>query len=129
MNRKFFYFSNFFEYSKIIFIQACKCANFQTEWRKWKFFQYNQMKWNIRKRWKFFQNLINWNIAVKEDFPTNQKIFRFTTFSKMVDIFPIKSWFRTFAGDECRINRKIFHFVQFLTNMWVKIPNFFENSF
>merc|ERR1711872_450414 len=31
--------SNFFEYSGTLWIRACKCANFQTEWRKWKFFQ------------------------------------------------------------------------------------------
>ena len=42
-----FHFFNFFENFKIIFIRACKCANFQTDWRKWKFLQFNQMNWNI----------------------------------------------------------------------------------
>ena len=39
INQKIFHFSNFFENCENLFFQACKCANFQTEWRRWKFFQ------------------------------------------------------------------------------------------
>ena len=31
--------SNFFEDSETLFMRACKFANFQTQWSKWKFLQ------------------------------------------------------------------------------------------
>ena len=38
INRKIFHFSDFGQNSEILFIRAYKCAKFQTDWRRWKFF-------------------------------------------------------------------------------------------
>ena len=39
INRKISHFSNFLFNSELLYIWACKSTNFQTKWRRWKWFQ------------------------------------------------------------------------------------------
>ena len=54
-------FSNFFENTEILINRVCKCTNFRFNGEGYQ---------------------MNWNICRDQDFPTNRKIFYFTTLQK-----------------------------------------------